>query len=283
MASRPTMTLSITDGVTITIGVPWYGYTSVVNLPTTVVKMSNGTYKTYDPTNTYDVRQCRCTLYLDATDHTNFSAFMLLGGYRANDDIILTLPTGSGFFPFGPDKGDSGIFRVAISKPDYQGIVESPYKYFATEITMTNAGAYPSYSLPSHAARSEGSWSIGTISGLRFPQGLFKPERHTAMDVQPTRGGKAMIIDRTSYGDWKETEFSLSLNGPKAAAVLYYLVTTARGAGFNIVTPDDYYPYGYDSVYGNGTITSIMVNNILEITHDKYDQFTVDLRLAYNQ
>ena len=279
MASRPTITLA-RGGNTITIGQPWFGYTSTINMPFTIEKLSNGTYATYDPSSTCDVRQCQCTLYLDSTDHAAFTDFMgdATKG-RGRDDIVMTLPTGSGFFPFGPDKGDVGAFTVAISPPDYQGIVESPYKYFMTEIVITNTGSYPSYTPPAHTDLKEGSWTFGTITDLRMPQGLFSPTIHTAFDTQITRGGAAMALDRAIGGDWEETEFTWELNEAKAAAICAYITGTSRAAGFNIIPGADYYPFGY--VAGNSTITCRLIQNVISITHDRHNQFTFDLRLAY--
>jgi hypothetical protein len=271
----------ISGGADITIANPLFGYKSIIQLPFDVQETDNGQIGIYDPGSTYDAYSCECEWILDSTEVSNLNSLLSdKDEGRASNTTSMVLSSSSGFFPFGPQRGDTGTFTIAFLKQDQIGIGEAPYKYFKLMATIANVGDFPSYSLPSESGQEEGTVTIGTITDNRMPIGLFKPTVEYQYWGQQHRDGSVSFFDRGSSGDNYKTDFNMSSNEAKAAAVLNHIIGTARGNNFNLITGSDHYPFGYDKG-GSGTHSVKLINRRIEVEHEKHNRFNYKMKVAF--
>jgi hypothetical protein len=262
-------------GTSVDLTAPMFGYTTSIDLPFDIVSLENRQLGIYDPGIAYDKRSCRCTFELTATEQAALNAFVLA---TRGQDVILTLSTPKGFKPFGADKGDTGPFTISFNITAQKGIGENPFLYFHTECLLINTGSWPSYSLPSEV--NEGSFTIGSISNIRFPENWFESNTTYAIDVQQNEGGSVNYMDKSTHGDSYGTAFELSLGEGKCAALLSYLTGTARGTVFTTAPPSNSYMFGRDKG-SNGLYSVQLQQNVLEIRHNKYNEHKLSLSLNY--
>lgn len=264
------------------ISQPDFGYQTTINLPFEIAELNNGALSIYDPdssgTEVYDIRQCTAKFFLTATELNNLNAFFTDAAKGRGRDVTMTLNTGSGFFPFGPDKGDAGAFTVSVIMGKHASQSNAPWKYFEKDFVITNTGSYPAYSLPAEV--SEGSFTIGTISNNRFPLNWFEVDGEYGVVTVLDQGSDSHYTDRGSGGDFWRTGFNMISNQSKAAATINYLVKTARAQGFNIIADSDFYAFGR-AKGSNGTYSVRMIQDSIEITHSRFNEFQYSLNLEY--
>jgi hypothetical protein len=247
-----------------------------VILPYEITELDSGSFAApFDPGEAFDTRECSFEMELNATQQLALDGF-LRSTTRGLTTSTITLSPGSGFFPFGPDKGDGGVFTVAFWPAEYQGIGAEPWLYFHTKMQMINVGNWPAYSLPTQV--SEGSLAIGTVSACRFPPDFFKPSVNTALDAQDGYAKAISFLDRGFVADTFNTEFVMYANNSKAAALIKYLTGTARGGTFNIVPPNNSYPFECNEG-GTATFTVRMAQNELNISRIRHNLFTWSMKL----
>jgi len=264
------------NGNPITIAQPQYGYTSVINLPFDIERLSNGLYSVYDAGAAYDVRYCDCIFLLNATDTDSLLTFIDTTA-RGRSDITMTLSTNCGFFPFAPDRGDKGNFTVALEILSNEGVLASPYLYHRIGVRIINQGNYPAYEPPEQV--SEGSLSIGSVDNLRFPPGWFKPDIELGVSGSMARDGRMLFVDRGAYADRHDNKFTLRCNQSKAAALLSYLTTNARANTFSLITQNNQYAFGMRSGSAN-SYTVRLIQDRLEVTHSGFNSFEINLALS---
>jgi hypothetical protein len=245
----------------------------------TIQQVDTGEFKIYDPGSAYDIRQCACTFELDAEEQAKLVQLLNSSSYgRGSAAVTLTLPTGSGFHPFGPDKGDTGDFTVAMQLISARGIGEAPYLYFHTDVLLTNQSTFPTYTIVDDV--DEGSWTFGTIAGMRMPTGWFQPMVHYAVDGQLQRNGIVQFVDRGQSGDHYETSFGLVMNEAKAARLIAYLTDSVRATQFTITPGSGMYPFGYD-LGTTGAMDVRLIQTRIELTHELYNRFTCNIQLSH--
>lgn len=259
---------------------PEWGYEATIGLGLHHERLKPLNYAIWDDGSANDPkRRCKCTFLLDSTHAGELIDLFTNDGEGRGVDASLILPSGSGFYPFGPDKGDAGTFSVHLLSIKPGGVQEEPFKWFAIEVEMI-AVSYPSYVLPTQV--SEGDFQIGTISALRFPPDWTKPEYLPAISGQTTRTGVVTDIDKLQAADRFEVTIPMVCNQSKAAALVNYLVGTARGANLNIIAGANTYLYGRKNG-SSGTYASQMLNEIITVKHHRFDEFSFDLNFSYYQ
>lgn len=273
--------MKLSDGSnTVEVSLPEFPYRIILNLSLDIQVLDDDTVDTYDWTASGDKRACVANAFLTATELNNLNTFIRDAAKGRAKDLRLYLKSGSGFFPFGPDKGDgwddSNYFTTAVSIRD-RGRQESPSDLFLVEFVFRNTGAFPAYSIPAEV--SEGNFTIGTITNNRFPPGNFKPKDSIKYDVGIEENSSSQYIDRGANADSYSTQFAMVSNETKCAKVIEYLAATARGAAFNIVSPSGFYPFGRNK--SDGTFSVKLLKNRIEIEHSNYNEFHYDLELAY--
>jgi hypothetical protein len=255
---------------------PLFGYKTIVDMPFDYSEQDDGTIDSFDNGASYDKRVCRFTLELNAADAEILREFLYetSRGY----DITMTLSSGSGFHPFGPDKGDAGSFTVSFSIIDHRGVGENPYLYFHLDCEIVNVGAYPSYTPPAEVA--EGVMTLASITGMRFPPSWFKPVQEYSINVQHTESSASHWFDRGNYGDSYKNQFQLQMNESKAAAILVSITGTIRNGNLGLVAPENAYPFGIDNGGDGAAMNTKLTNGTFELTHNKYNDFTMSMELA---
>lgn len=256
------------------ISMPEFPYKSILELPFDIVSGDDGSVDINDEGSTYDKRRCQATFILNATEMNNINQMLSNGIYRYQD-VAMSLPAGSGFFPFMPDKGDEGDFDVAIRILSHGTIQSNPFKQFAVKLEIVNTGSYPAYSLPAQVGY--GSVTMGTISQCRFPGDYFSPDIEYARNFAQEENASVQYIDRGSGGDYYRTTIPMRENESKTAAIINYLTQTARAASFDLKTGANAYAFGRDK--GNEHTVKIVTNKIV-MTHYRYDDFEFSLRVA---
>ena len=266
------ITLKYPSG-SITLPNPMLGYKSRIDLSVDYITLDDGSVSGYDNGAAWDRRTCDCMLIIPASDQAKLNQLLSVDARGTNLGLQLD---GSGFFPFMPDKGDSGAFTVSAVVKRQTGILGEPWKYFQTELKITNLSTFPAYVAPTLS--SEGSVTIGTVSNLRYPPDLAQPNTDYAIDTQVSEGSTAFYSDRSSTRDHFSTNLGMSCNAANMAALVAYLTATARAATFTMSAPSDNYVFGYDNG-GAGNYVVRMTENSFETTHILPDQFTIDLSL----
>ena len=262
-------------GVTRSIVPPEYPYTSRVRMDLHYFRGFDGAYTVYDSGGGYDVRTCECTFLFESADRNAFEMF--LTGTGRGQELTLSLGSNSGFYPFGPDKGDSGDFTVRLLKADPTGQLLSPWKMWRIPAVMALVSA-PSYALP--AEQSDGSVTVGTVSGVRYPQGGYSIREEYGVKTTFTLGSDAYVYDFGTSADTCETEAIFELNQTKAAALLNYLTVTGRGNDISLVAASGQYPFGY--LKGDSTtFTTRLLTSEIAMEHVGPDQFVTTLGFGY--
>lgn len=267
------MSITFTNGAnSITIPAPRYGYTARIAM--SISWAGTNPPSAWDAGAAYDERNCSgFGTWLSRSDAAAFGAYLAANGSGRCEDQTMSLGVSSGFFPFGPDKGDSGDFTVRfVPASSIKGITDKPFLRFDTELAMIMVAA-PAYTLP--ALRPQGHLQIGTVTGLRWPR--FNPIVNRAISQVLAHGGNPFDLDYGTSSDSYTCEFNQQMNGPNAANLLAFLTSTSgRGHDITVTAPANHYLFGADNG-GNGSYTALQTSTVLEITHDGYDQFSLPL------
>jgi len=279
-SSEDTDEIAFTDaaGNTVYIPFPLYGYETSVNKGMKIsYKLANGTYRIYDRGVGYDYRTCRCMFLLNRANSEQLHDMFKDADKARAFSVTMTLPSGSGFFPFGPDKGDAGAFRCRLIGLDHLGTSDNPKGWFRTEITLV-AESYPAYSV--EAAVADGPIQIGTVTGLRWPDSGVSPDYRYAFNTTLTADGTPYTIDKWTNADSYETTLNLMLNDRGAQRLVEHITGTVRGNQFNILSVNGGYIFGIDLVTTGYYYVCRMIDNELSIIHNGINDFSVTLRAA---
>jgi hypothetical protein len=217
---------------------------------------------------------CECTFLLDAADADELLGFIDTTARGKN--ISLILPSGSGFYLFGPDKGHSGIYTVSAEIISSDGVGAAPWLYFTVNVRFVNQGTYPTYNLPTQLA--DGSISIGDVDNVRFPPDWFKPEDELGVYQSLGMSGVAKFVDRGGYADRHDTSAVFKCSQAKAAALVNYL-TTIRADTFTLTTADNQYAFNRRSG-GAGSYTVRMIQDEITITNNGHEDFEIGINLS---
>lgn len=252
----------------ITIKNPQYGYTVDLNL-SLVIQRNNKKISSWDNGSEFDFRILEMDLLLPESES------IALGDFFNNTDartmpFTMNVPTGSGFYPAGPDRGSQTEFSASLISHEQSGMKLRPYKWFSTKTRLlltdfTECAWYPPV--------SQGPFSIGTVTGLRYPE--IQPSARRGVSRTMTHGGSVGYVNNEV--DEYSTLISQPCNLSKAAALTEYL-QAVRGNDIPVSAPANYYLFGADS--GNsGSYTTRLLNNVIRITHENYNRFRVDMEL----
>jgi len=252
---------------------PQYGYTTTIHIATHITPVAPKGYTVWDDGSSYDYRTCRAEFLLYEDDAETLIQTITDDAYGRGIDCNLILQEGSGFYPFGPDKGDSGTFGVRIVRVEPGPVQEEPWRYFRIAVEMV-ATSYPGYVLPTEV--SEGDLQIGTITGLRYPPDFPKSLHNVLYDANITRDGSPYTTDYLQSSDNYETSLPMVCNHSKSAALVNHLVSTVRGSTLSVVGGDNTYLFG--RIPGDsGTYTCRWIDSSLKIVHVAYNRFSFDL------
>jgi len=240
-------------------------------LPFDITTLDDGTIDVLDNGQQYDKRICQASFFLTVDQQKDLNT-LIYSTKRAKGLILY--PGGDGFHAFGPDKGDEEHFYITAVESGTPAISEYPFRMFECNLIMTNTGVYPAYSLPSEV--DDGSFRIGNITGLHYPQQGFKPDQLYTISISHSENSTPFFFDRGSLGDSATTTIKIQCNESKAAALLYYLTNTVRANPFGLFGRDYYYCFGAN----NDDDVNYWVrlsNNTIRISQKQYDNWEITI------
>lgn len=256
---------------------PMYGYTTTLVMPFTISHMGGLVWRAWDDGVNYDRRYLHCEWMLYKT--LTAQLLDLFTNTAKGRGIYVTLKLGTtetGFFPFGPDRGDKGDFQCVLKNLIAKPSIGYPQDYFQVECDFIFTGSYPAGYTWTPA--SEGNLSIGTVTGLRYPQNMHDQEINYRVDVADTVNFSAYINDRTAGADSFVSSMSIDLLRVNMAELIEHLTGTVRIADLTITPPANAYMFGREN--GDGPFTCKWIDNKIEIVHRGHDDFGTTLRFA---
>lgn len=271
------MTLKhVASATTITIATPEFRYNVNVQLSTHIERQSDNSYKIWDDLVANDFRTLTATWVLDSTD-TNSLLELFRDKAKGRGENLELVPD-LGFFPAGPDKGDAGTFNVRMLTLTQRPVEMQPVLHFINEITFSFNGSFPSYTIPAQV--TEGGLTIGTVSGLRFPQNGNNINIGYAVNTQLAQDGTSYTIDISSTADFFETTFPMILQETNMAELVKHL-QTVRASPIDLIPPANAFIFGRT---GGGTATypCTFIQNSIALTHVTHDRWITDLSFYRN-
>lgn len=253
---------------------PDYGYQAVINMALDIVEHGSG-FSCNDNGSQYDSRVCKnLIIHADYTNTLALYNFLNDPETGRGNTITMILPSGSQFYPFGPDYGDSGDFTVVVTNKKFSGQLDNPFKWYKTELELLMV-THPAYSLPTLVP--EGIFQFGNITGLNCPTIGFEPEYKYGLKTVYNFGQKYSSVDTKFIK--KTTKFTLDCNNSNAAAILSMIASTTRGNSFESNIADVYKSLGISpNVLTNMPLK--LTSNVLAVTHKRHDQFSIDLNFS---
>jgi len=198
--------------------------------------------------------------------------------YGRAQTLTLEMADDSGFHPFGPQESNIGPFEVSVVGAQ-TGQQPAPFQYYKWSLTITKtSAALPAYTLPSEV--SDGDLQIGTVTGLRYPINWCNAQIDYRVSTTLTQDGTAHYVDRGAAADQYKTSLVLAQSENKMAALMEYIVGTARASAFTIVSHTGTYPFGYAK--GDGTFSVSLAQSEIDLTHVHPNVWQTTIDLAYN-
>lgn len=270
------MTISIsTIYSTVYIDPPAWGYRVDINMYIKMVQTRSG-WKLFDGGKQYDYRICtipKCLL--NKTQTENLTTFLNTEYQGRNQELSVQLGVNSGFYMFGPDKGDSYLFNCRIIDRKQTTLLYDPWMHTegAFEFHLIELPETP-YELPEQVF--EGNLSIGNISNLKWPQSGIKLNTRYGLLQTSGHGEYVESIDvKTNIYD---SEFTIECNQSNAAALVDFLCSdNGRAYDINIVAPENMYLFGVENGHDKTFTTKLLMNKI-SITHNNNEQFSIPLK-----
>lgn len=258
----------------ITVETPEYGYTVSVEMRIDIQPAEDNTYPDpWDNGVAYDTRVLECSFLLNKTQSDLLQAFFKTAGRGRCELINIELGTEpTGFYPAGPDKGDVGTFAVQAIDIQ-QGPALVPFKdWVRTKIKFCIIST-PEYTIPEQV--EQGNFTIGDVGGLmQSPDGY---DITALRNFSATRTTVAYFVDGATSGDTWENSFTQRANASSMAALLNYLTgPDGRNQDISIVAPSGFYIFGGEQG-GAGTYNTKLLKNVLTVTHERYDGFSLPL------
>lgn len=280
------------DGTYIDVNRPSWQYDVDIHMPITISDIEPDGYSFFDVSNNgaYDYRiLSTAKLQLPAAQKANLNSFFKSTLKGRCETVTMALGSDpTGFFPFGPDLGDSGTFSVHVLSRTQSGQLLQPWKYWEDDIALVLVPPSPAYT-PARGA-IQGSLQIGTITGLMAPQAGFNPASNYKYQTLITRTGTPYSQDGREASDFWETSWDQQCNNGNASVLVAFLVSTAgRTADITITTPAAQYPYGSDKLSGGSFVSRFLGSSrsknevIIKISHNAYNHFLIPLSFWMTQ
>jgi len=261
------------SGTEYTLPMPTWGYSVTASLALTIERTKNGMPRIWDNGTANDSRTLECTWFLNLADTESLVNICKDAGKGRDANVDIILSSGSGFYPFGPDKGDAGTFRARIISADPQPSIGHPQDHFNTTVRFVFNGTYPAYALPSQI--TEGSLSIGSATGLRYPENMHTQRALYNAISTLTQDGTPYTLDKAT-GDQYECTLDLVLQQPNMAALMAQMTVTTRGAAVNVVPPANAYLFGRENA-STATYSCKPLQAEYTVTHNAYNSFSTSL------
>lgn len=275
MASTINIRYASTD---VPLPAPQWGYRVTVKYPFTKTRLDNGFWAIWDNGANYDRRYLSCSWLLEYTNAAALVDIFQDAAKGRNATLTLKLGTASGFYPFGPDKGDSGDFQVVVQNVSPLASRGHPGDLFQVDVDFIFVGSYPAYTIP--AAIYEGNLSIGTVVNLRYPEGMHTQTVIYKVPVVDTMNYSAYGNDRAATADNYESALALDLFGSNMGRLVDFLSgASGRATNISVTPPANAYLFGIENG-STATYVCSWLDDELEIVHTNHDQFSASLNFG---
>lgn len=275
----------------LTLDNPQWGYSTDIHLPIISTRVNPNIYDflDIDSTGVYDYRCVSLNEIIPTSQKTTLNSLLRSNSYMRCEKLVLKLgDTPSGFFPFAPDYGDKGNFCIQLKDRKQGGILLNPRRYWSDNLEFVycpdEAWPKPTYALPTEV--DEGSFEIGDVDGLLYPQEGYNPEslyNHGATSL--SRSGIPSVIDGPNANDNWITGFNQQCNQSKAAALINFLVSSDGRTNTLTYTTKSYsYPLGIDNGDGEPCSVKMLGSDntgreiIINCKHDRFNRFTIPMK-----
>jgi hypothetical protein len=202
----------------------------------------------------------------------------VLGRERRNEHnrFRLTLEENSGFFPAGPDKGDSGDFIFSfIENIKFGAMKLNPYGLFDVEFRIMIHEA-PTITVSQAPKDLGGKFRFGDVVELRDPQ--IKPVQDFGAQRNTTIGGETSVTWTPT--DEFRSDLTIRTSTGKMAELAQYL-QNVRGNTFTVWPGRKYWMWGaqgLETAWGDGESVRLLDANFL-MTHVDYNLWSVPVQL----
>jgi len=252
---------------------PSFGYSVEIKKALNIHRFNQGV-SAFDRGVEYDRRRCNLKLLIDNNrpeDHPAAQADSRLwrlafelfgvsdgniadvnyspGGETQRRLFAMKLDEGSGFFPAGPDRGDSGVFIFSLVEgPKISEMHTTPFEMYTVEmkIQFHDTPHRPIGILTRESVDFLGDFTFGTVHGIRNPQ--MKPRQDFGYKRAHTLYGEAHPF-RTGVTDYT-CDMTITTNTGKMGEIVHY-IQHERGEGFSIETGKNYFPWGGQYKHNN--------------------------------
>lgn len=267
---------------TLTLENPLWGYVSTLKLPLWYSTRADGSIGVFDAGVAYDRCICKCIFQMNAEDAEDALLFFRDPALGRGNPLYLDLPTGGGFFPFGPDRGDYGRFIVQVINVKPSPQLMEPFRRFNISATLVyNYGPTPSWSIPT--GDDTGNIQIGAITNLRYPESTFQSEANYAIQEQLLYTQAAGVVDLGQTADTWRTRFDLMGTRKTISRLIAYLRSTPRSpstksyASFTVTTQDNQFMFGAEQTAVGNHFAVILLTKDIEMTHINFNLYKVPL------
>ena len=282
--------ITLDESYYVDVNRPNYGYETEIHMPISMQQSIDGAYSFWDngyPSNGAGVPDYRVISTSqwqnDPTTKAALNEFFINTLKGRCENVTMSLGANPcGFFPFGPDYGDSGDFTVRLYDREQSGRLQAPYNWFEDNLKLVLVPPAPAYTLPTQ--QPQGNFTIGSVQNIMFPQNGFQPVAKYNHQTGLTKTGVPYSIDGPSVQDSFETSFDQQCNQSKAAALCALLTgSSGRTNDITIVGQSNFYAFGMDKGSA-GTYTCKFLGSsntkseiIITVKHIGFNQFELPL------
>lgn len=273
--SRPTHTIIGQSG-TFDLEYIEEGYTSTITLPFSKIEKENNQISIFDDGSDYDKYSCEFSCVMTADAFTNLNAI-----YEDDADYSFTIIPNvgsSGFSPFTPAFGDNGSYQFKIKSLKQSGTLDDErYQWFRVSFSIIMAVLPSSYSPTLEAV--EGNLTIGSVGGLRYPIGGYKPSVEYDVGTAST-GSIPMGSNQIAYAqNWlnssSTSKMTIRALFGRASFLLKHLLSV-RAQELSILAPQGHYPYGPKNG-DNQSFTSRLISRQIVVKHVNNQRYDISL------
>jgi hypothetical protein len=271
------------DGAYVDFTNPLWGYAVDFGMNVHVTRLANGKYRLFDAGAALDSTACKFRLQAHKYPMGLLSAYIRTEWRGATVSLELG-STPTGFYPAGPKFGDVGTFTGTITESDPSGWLQSPWGYVERGIVFNVVGT-PASAYTPPAQVSEGSFQIGSVSGLKWPDPGFSPVTEYGNGYNVSRSGLAYCEDNGRGRDTWTAEWVQLCNQSKACALDAFLRGSGRGANTTILSPVNGYLFGTDNAESDGHgeyVTNLINGNesgtVLTWKHIRFNHWEIPLK-----
>jgi hypothetical protein len=264
----------------ITIADPQFGYTVNLHLALETARFGQNV-DSWDNGIQYDFRTVDFASLLCEEDTRKLVNFLTNTEARQKP-FFMYLDPDCGFYPAGPDKGDFGEFIVTLVKNRHGAMRTSPFKFFDNELlfTIKRPGEPERQIYAAEPRTNEGPFKIGGFDGLRDPE--IEPEQQYGIVRSQTLAGNVTTADLGYSADEFITTLTQRGSTGNIGHFLTFIQNTVRRSFFWLQASENYYLFGPD--FSNGRFFDAkLLNNVIPITHDGYDQWNIKLRMWFGR